>query len=56
METKAKKRIQVKIDKDLANNVEEVLDDLGLIPTTASTMFYKRICVRMDRNKRYLNL
>lgn len=43
MDATDKKRIQVKIDKDLASDVEEVLDDLGLTPTTAITMFYKRI-------------
>ncbi|BDR56842.1 type II toxin-antitoxin system RelB/DinJ family antitoxin [Xylocopilactobacillus apis] len=43
MTTQAKKRIQIQVDKDLANDTETVLNELGLTPTTAITMFYKRI-------------
>ena len=35
--------VQVKIDKDLADDTEAVLSQLGLNPTTAINMFYKRI-------------
>lgn len=34
MAVKEKKRVQVKIDKDLADNTEAVLNELGLNPTT----------------------
>ncbi|MFT9147146.1 MAG: type II toxin-antitoxin system RelB/DinJ family antitoxin [Oenococcus sp.] len=43
MAVKEKKRVQVQIDKDLADNTEAVLSELGLNPTTAINMFYKRI-------------
>jgi DNA-damage-inducible protein J len=43
MAVKEKKRIQVKIDKDLADDTEVILSELGLTPTTAINMFYKRI-------------
>lgn len=43
MAVKEKKRVQVKIDKELADNTEAVLSQLGLNPTTAINMFYKRI-------------
>lgn len=43
MAVKEKKRIQVQIDKDLADSTEAVLNELGLNPTTAINMFYKRI-------------
>ena len=43
MEVKEKKRVQVQIDKELADNTEAVLSQLGLNPTTAINMFYKRI-------------
>ncbi|MCT3579888.1 type II toxin-antitoxin system antitoxin, RelB/DinJ family, partial [Lactobacillus rossiae] len=35
MAGKEKKRVQVKIDKDLADDTEAVLSELGLNPTTA---------------------
>lgn len=38
-----KKRIQVQVNKDLANQGDAVLSKLGLSPTTAITMFYKRL-------------
>ena len=43
MTIKAKKRVQVQIDKDLVDNTEAVLNELGLNQTTAINMFYKRI-------------
>lgn len=43
MVVREKKRVQVQIDKDLANDTEAVLSELGLNPTTAINMFYKRI-------------
>ena len=43
MAVKEKKRVQVQIDKDLADNTEAVLSELGLNQTTAINMFYKRI-------------
>lgn len=43
MAVKEKKRVQVQIDKELADNTEVVLSQLGLNPTTAINMFYKRI-------------
>ncbi|MCT3393018.1 type II toxin-antitoxin system RelB/DinJ family antitoxin (plasmid) [Lentilactobacillus hilgardii] len=43
MAVKEKKRVQVQIDKELADNTEAVLSELGLNPTTAINMFYKRI-------------
>lgn len=43
MAVKEKKRVQVQIDKDLADDTEAVLSQLGLNPTTAINMFYKRI-------------
>lgn len=42
MAVKEKKRVQVQIDKELADNTEAVLSQLGLNPTTAINMFYKR--------------
>lgn len=38
-----KKRIQVQVDRNLAQEGDAVLDKLGLTPTTAITMFYKRL-------------
>ncbi|KRM89002.1 addiction module antitoxin, RelB DinJ family [Liquorilactobacillus vini DSM 20605] len=43
MAVREKKRVQVQIDKDLANDTKAVLSELGLNPTTAINMFYKRI-------------
>ena len=43
MVVKEKKRVQVQIDKDLADDTEAILSELGLNPTTAINMFYKRI-------------
>ena len=41
--TTAKKRIQVQVDKSLADEGDAILSELGLTPTTAITMFYKRL-------------
>ncbi|HJE45740.1 type II toxin-antitoxin system RelB/DinJ family antitoxin [Levilactobacillus namurensis] len=38
-----KKRIQVQVDRSLADEGDAVLSELGLTPTTAITMFYKRL-------------
>lgn len=38
-----KKRVQVQIDRQLADQVELILDAIGLTPTTALTVFYKQI-------------
>ncbi|MCI1974498.1 MAG: type II toxin-antitoxin system RelB/DinJ family antitoxin [Limosilactobacillus sp.] len=38
-----KKRIQVQVNRKLADEGDAVLDRLGLNPTTAITMFYKRL-------------
>ena len=42
-EKQPKKRIQVQVDHDLANDTGQILNELGLTPTTAITMLYKRI-------------
>jgi DNA-damage-inducible protein J len=39
----SKKRVQVQIDAELTREVEEILEALGLNPTTAITAYYKRI-------------
>lgn len=38
-----KARISVQVDKSVADNAEAILDMLGLTPTIALTIFYKRI-------------
>lgn len=38
-----KKRVQVQVDRNLADQVELILDAIGLTPTTALTVFYKQI-------------
>lgn len=38
-----KKRVQVQVDRQLAEQVEHILDAIGLTPTTALTVFYKQI-------------
>lgn len=43
MAVKDKKRVQVQIDKSLAEDTEAVLNELGLTPTTAINMLYKQI-------------
>lgn len=40
---KEKARVRVQIDKDIADRAEEILDMLGLTPTTAIAIFYNRI-------------
>lgn len=41
-----KKRIQVQIDRRLADEGDAVLQELGIKPTIAITMFYKRLVAR----------
>lgn len=43
---KEKSRIQVGIDKDLKENAEMILEELGLNPTTAITILYKQVVAR----------
>ncbi|WEV39975.1 type II toxin-antitoxin system RelB/DinJ family antitoxin [Lactobacillus sp. ESL0681] len=38
-----KKRLQIQMDSNLVNEVGQIFDELGLSPTTAVTMFYKRV-------------
>lgn len=38
-----KARIQIQVDQSLKNNAEEILNNLGMTPTTAVTMLFKRI-------------
>lgn len=45
METK-KKKVQVNIDRNLATNVDEILDSLGMTPTVLITALYKRVAAR----------
>lgn len=40
---KEKKRIQVQVDKDIADKAEAIFADLGMTPTTAINLFYKRV-------------
>lgn len=41
-----KKRIQVQVSRELADDGDAVLSQLGLTPTTAITMFYKRLVAK----------
>jgi len=38
-----KARIQIQVDQNLKKNAEEILSSLGMTPTTAVTMLFKRI-------------
>ncbi|WCG35990.1 type II toxin-antitoxin system RelB/DinJ family antitoxin [Companilactobacillus farciminis] len=38
-----KKKIQINIDRDLANQTQSILEELGLNQTTAINLFYKKI-------------
>jgi DNA-damage-inducible protein J len=41
---KAKKeRIQVALEKDLKTEAEDILQNLGMNPTTAITVFYRQV-------------
>ncbi|GEO57191.1 type II toxin-antitoxin system RelB/DinJ family antitoxin [Companilactobacillus bobalius] len=42
-ETPKKARIQIQVDQNLKDNAEEVLNNLGMTPTAAVTMLFKRI-------------
>lgn len=46
MKTKKKGRIQVGIDKELKENAEQILEELGLNATTAITILYKQVVSR----------
>lgn len=46
MKTKEKGRIQVGIDKELKENAEQILEELGLNATTAITILYKQVVSR----------
>ena len=46
MKTKEKGRIQVGIDKELKENAEQILEELGLNATTAITIIYKKVVSR----------
>lgn len=39
----AQKQLQINIDQQLALKVQDILEQLGLTPTAAITLFYKRI-------------
>lgn len=41
-----KSRIQVGMDKELKENAEMILEELGLNPTTAITILYKQVVAR----------
>ena len=41
-----KKRIQVQVDRSLADEGDAILNELGITPTTAITMFYKRLVAK----------
>ena len=42
-DTNKKARIQIQVDQSLKDNAEEILDNLGMTPTAAVTMLFKRI-------------
>ncbi|GAA0353212.1 hypothetical protein GCM10008932_02800 [Alkalibacterium iburiense] len=44
--TTKKKKIQVNIERDLAKEVDEVLDSLGMNPTVLITALYKRVAAK----------
>ncbi|OTN91531.1 hypothetical protein A5809_000896 [Enterococcus faecium] len=46
MKTKEKGRIQVEVDKELKENAEQILEELGLNATTAITILYKQVVSR----------
>ena len=46
MKTKEKGRIQVGIDKELKENAEQNLEELGLNATTPITILYKQVVSR----------
>ncbi|WP_125583514.1 type II toxin-antitoxin system RelB/DinJ family antitoxin [Levilactobacillus cerevisiae] len=43
VQEKSKKKIQINIDKDLAEQAETVFNDIGLNQTSALTAFYKKV-------------
>lgn len=40
------KKLQVNIDKELAQNVDAILDSLGMNPTVLITALYKRVAAQ----------
>lgn len=42
-DTNKKARIQIQVDQSLKDNAEEILNSLGMTPTAAVTMLFKRI-------------
>ncbi|WP_195274124.1 type II toxin-antitoxin system RelB/DinJ family antitoxin [Enterococcus mundtii] len=44
--TNEKKKVQVNINKNLATNVESILDSLGVNPSILITALYKRVAAR----------
>lgn len=43
IKAKEKKRIQVQLDKNVAEKAESIIEQLGMTPTTAINIFYKRV-------------
>ncbi|WEV37129.1 type II toxin-antitoxin system RelB/DinJ family antitoxin [Lactobacillus sp. ESL0677] len=43
MKTLVKKKVQVQVDSNLANEASQIFSELGMTPTTAINMFYKRV-------------
>ncbi|MGY3743419.1 type II toxin-antitoxin system RelB/DinJ family antitoxin [Leuconostoc inhae] len=41
--TKEKKRIQIQLDREVADQAEEIIDSLGLNTTVAINMFFKSL-------------
>lgn len=38
-----KKRVQALVDRDIATQAENILNDLGMTPTTAINIFYRQV-------------
>lgn len=58
-------KLQISIDDDLKHDAEKLIDELGLTPKTAITVFYKQILEQgkipfsielSERNKRALSI
>lgn len=41
--TMEKKRLQVRLDKDISDTADAIFSEMGMNPTTAITLFYKRV-------------
>ena len=46
MKSNEKKKLNVNIDRNLADETQSILNELGLNQTTAITMFYKQIVAK----------